>query len=88
MPKQLQHGPLLQLADDACLICCGSFGGSVSTLLSKDLLSLSYWIAKGHMQVNVRKSSIMWFRIGKPKSGVPFHQFTCPLSCVDYHKYL
>ena len=41
MPKQVQHGPLLQFVDDTCLICCGSSSESVSKLLSKDLSLLA-----------------------------------------------
>ena len=32
MPEQGQHGPLLQFADDTCLICCGSSSESVTSL--------------------------------------------------------
>ena len=45
IPKQVQHGPLLQFTNDTCLICCGSSSDSVSKLLSKDLSLLSLWIA-------------------------------------------
>ena len=91
MPKQVQHGPLLQFADDTCLICCGSSSERVSKLLSEDLSLLSSWIAQSRMQVNVGKSCIMWFRISRPKSGVslpPVYLNHSPLSCVVHHKYL
>ena len=91
MPKQVQHGPLLQFADDTCLICCGSSSESVSKLLSEDLSLLSSWTAQSRMQVNVGKSYIMWFKISRPKSGVslpPVYLNDSPLSCVVHHKYM
>ena len=45
MPVQVKHGPLLQFADDTCLVCCGNTNESVSKMLSDDLSSLYSWIA-------------------------------------------
>ena len=41
MPLQVQHGSLLQYADDTCLICCGDSHHSAARMISKDLESLS-----------------------------------------------
>ena len=43
------------------------------------------------MQINVRKSSIMWFKIKQPKPGVSPPSVCLdglPLSCVEQHRYL
>ena len=88
MPVQVKQGPLLQFADDICLVCCGD---RVSKMLSDDLSSLSSWIAASRMQVNVRKSSVMWFRIRQYKARVsspPVYLDGSSLSCVEHHKYL
>ena len=60
-------------------------------MLSDDLSSLSSWIAASRMQVNVRKSSVMWFRIRQSKARVslpPVCLDGSSLSCVEHHKYL
>ena len=85
MPVQVKQGPLLQFADDTCLVCCGD---RVSKMLSDDLSSLSSRIAASRMQVNVRKSSVMWFRIRQPKARVSSPLDGSSLSCVEHHKYL
>lgn len=41
MPVQVKHGPLLQFADDTCLLCCDNPNESVSKMLSDYLSSLS-----------------------------------------------
>ena len=67
MPNQVKHGELLQFADDTCLICCGESHIKTSVLLTEDLISLSQWIVASHMQVNIDKSSIMWFHCQRSK---------------------
>ena len=57
MPAQVQHGSLLQFADDTCLICSGNSNEDTSRLLTENLTSLSQWIAASRMQVNVNKST-------------------------------
>jgi len=71
---QVNHGLLLQFADDTCLICRGDTNECVSKMLSDDLSS---WISASWMQVNVRKSSVMWFRIRQSKARVS------PPTCVS-----
>ena len=39
------------------------------TLIPRDLASLGGWIAASKMQVNVEKSSVMWFSVKSPKSS-------------------
>ena len=91
MPKQVQHGLLLQFADDTCLICYGTTSESVSKLLSDDLSSFFSCITESRMQVNVCKSRVMWFRIRQPRPRVSppsVYLDDSPLSCVEHHKYL
>ena len=72
MPNQVKHGVLLQFADDTCLICCGESHTKTSVLLTEDLTSLSHWIVASRMQVNVDKSSIMWFHCKRSKNIASF----------------
>ena len=91
MPNQVQHGVLLQFADDTCLICCGKSHEETSMLLTEDLTLLSQWIVACHMQVNVNKSSVMWFYIKQSKRRVPppsVYLGSLLLQQVDRHKYL
>ena len=91
MPDQVQHGVLLQFADDTCLICCGKSYEETSVLLTEDLTLLSQWIVTSHMQVNVNKSSVMWFYIKQSKRRAPppsVYLGGLPLQQVDRHKYL
>ena len=67
MPSQVRHGRLLQYADDTALICSGADFAEVHHGLTEDLQSLSAWIARSKMKLNIAKSSVMWF---KPKASV------------------
>ena len=87
MPNEVRHWPL-RMTHVWYVVARPE---SVSKLLSDDLSSLSSWITKSRMQVNVSKSSIMWFKIRKPKSTVSppsVYLNGSPLPCVDHHKYL
>ena len=79
MPLQVQHGSLLQYADDTCLICCGDSHHSVAHMISEDLESLSGWIVNSKMLINFTKSSIMWFHARSPNSII------LPTITVDGH---
>ena len=83
MPLQIQHGSLLQYADDTCLICCGS--------THLDLQSLSGWIANSKVFINIKRSSVMWFSV-RPLQSVTyisiFYVDGHSLECVDTKKYL
>jgi len=56
--KYVQHGILLQFADDTCLVCCGDSYEHVQSMLSDDL---ARWIKDSRMKFSVFKSSVMWF---------------------------
>ena len=59
----IQNGLLLQFADITCLICYGD-----DYIQVKDFLSSDLGIATSKMQVNVEKSSVMWFSVKSSKS--------------------
>ena len=60
MPLQVSSGRLLQFADDTTLICSGdSF--EMTLCMNEQLDHLCGSITGSKMQLNCRKSSIMWF---------------------------
>ena len=71
MLLQVKCGDLVQLADDTCVICNGKTHEEVSEKLCTDLCSLSLWIESSQMEVNVRKSNVMWFNVGSAKCSKP-----------------
>jgi len=56
------HGKLLQYADDTALICTSSTVDQVYEFLSQDLSYLLVCIKQSKMQLNIRESSVMWFK--------------------------
>ena len=59
-------------------------------MLCNDLCSLSSWIANSHMEVNVKKSNVMWFNVCSYKcfETPPILLNGSPSSQVTTHKYL
>ena len=61
----------------------------VSEMLCNDLCSLSSWIRDSHMEVNVRKSNVMWSNVRSIKGfKSPLILNWSPLSQVSTHIYL
>ena len=90
MPLQVQHGSLMQYADDTCLICYGNTYHDVDEMLCEDLKSLSSWITNSKMLINVIKSCVMWFSV-RPLRSITLPTIYVdghPLECVDTQKYL
>ena len=61
MTQHVQHGTLLQFADDTAIICSGRDCHDVHRQISVDLLIVSNWIVSSKMKLNINKSSVMWF---------------------------
>ena len=89
MPLQVQHGCLLQFADDTCLISVGDTSDIVAKTLQDDLSMLSQWAIESKMQLNIKKSSIMWFSVKRSVVSMPSIMVNnVPLSSVQKQKYL
>ena len=65
MSSCVKHGNLLQFADDTAIICTGNNYSDVQRQMCENLHLISNWITGSKMKLNVKKSSIMWY---KPKS--------------------
>ena len=88
MPSLVHHGNLLQFADDTTLICSGD---TCEKKLSHDLELISKWISQSKMQLNVKKSSVMWFssKHSKRKSEYPPIMIDDqPLTAVTQQRYI
>ena len=90
MPSQVSHGRLLQYADDTALICSGIDLAEVHCGLTEDLQSLSAWIARSKMKLNIAKSSVMWFKLKvSVTEQIPaVYVSDVPLKPVSTQKYL
>jgi len=77
MPSIVKHGILLQFADDTTLICSGSDFDSVKIQLTHDLSLVHNWKSTSRLQLNSKKSSVMWFT---PK---PLKNVSCPSIVVN-----
>ena len=90
MPFKVKSGDLVQFANDTCIICSGKTHKEVSNMLCTDLCSLYSWVRDSHMEVNVRKSNVMWFNVQSVKTfePPPILSKESPLSQVSTHKYL
>lgn len=80
MPSQIHYGKLLQYADDTTQNCTGVDYCQVRCYLCEDLQHVSNQITSSKMQLNILKSSLMWF---KPKSFHHHNYFVAPV-CINY----
>ena len=86
----VENGKLLQFADDTTLICLGTDFDSVKNQLSYDLSLVYNWISASRLQLNIKKSSVMWFT-PKPSKNVSHPIIlvnNTQLQEVDHQKYL
>ena len=84
-------GHFCNLLTTLVLICCGDNHTQVKDSLCSDLASLAGWITASKMQVNVEKSSVMWFSVRSSKSSTvvtPILLESTPLVNVSKQKYL
>ena len=62
LPAQLANGLLLQYADDTTTICTGATPAAVQNTMCSQLSLIQQWILQGKMEINFKKSSVMWFK--------------------------
>ena len=62
LPSQVPGGILLQYADDTTLICSAPDPEEAAALMNSHLEVIGQWTINNRMQLNLSKSSVMWFR--------------------------
>ena len=70
LPLQITARLLLQYADDTALMCSGTSPQDAADVMNHQLQLLCEWIVSSRMQLNFKKSKVMWFSISPPKVGV------------------
>ena len=81
------HNMLMTLAT---LICSGSSVSDTAAVMCSQLQLVNKWIVDSKMQLNIQKSSVMWFRVSSRKKMVFPDIFVndIVLRQVDKQKYL
>ena len=81
---------MAQYADDTTLICSGSSVSDTAAVMCSQLQLVNKWIVDSKMQLNIQKSSVMWFRVSSRKKMVFPDIFVndIVLRQVDKQKYL
>jgi len=91
LPAQLTNGLLLQYADDTNIICTGATPAAVQNTMCSQLSLIQQWILQSKMNINFKKSSVMWFKASNRSTRI-----TCPpisvggvvLQVTEKQKYL
>jgi len=91
LPDVVDDGVLLQYADDTTLICSGRNPVEAANKLNCQLQLISSWLEDNKMQLNVKKSNVMWFSTTRRKKSQPFPNITfdnITLRTTNKQKYL
>ena len=72
LPSVIDDGILLQYADDTTLICSGRTPVEATYKLNRQLHFMSSWLVDNRMQLNVKKSCVMWFSTTRHRNSQPF----------------
>ena len=63
LPSQVTDGVLLQYTDDTTLVCSGTSSLAAAKVMNQQLQLVYDWIVSSQMQLNFRKSKVMWFSV-------------------------
>ena len=74
LPSKIGDALLLQYADDTTLVCSGTDPATTAGVMNQQLASIYDWLVEHRMQLNVQKSRVMWFQVGRPKLQHPYPQ--------------
>ena len=61
LPSQVTDGVLLQYADDTTLVSSGVSPLAAAEVMNQQLQLVHEWIVSNKMQLNFRKSKVIWF---------------------------
>ena len=90
LPSQVTNGVLLQYADDTTLVYSGTSPLVAAEMMNQQLQLVHDWIISNKMQLNFRKSKVMWFSasLKKPVSLPEVVVSDKVLEVVDTQLYL
>ena len=72
LPSVVNGGLLLQYADDTTLVCTGSTPEAAANVINQQLTLIHDWLVKHRLTLNVQKSRVLWFHIGRQKKQQPY----------------
>ena len=67
LPSTVNNGLLLQYADVTTIICAGPSPEAAADLMNQQLSLIHNWLVQHRMSLNIQKSRVLWFHIGKRK---------------------
>ena len=77
LPSRIGEILLLQYADDTILILCsGSDPAATVSVMNQQLALIHDWLVEHRMRLNVHKSHVKWFHVGKCKLKSPHLQIS------------
>jgi len=90
LPAQLTNGLLLQYiyADDPTIICTGATAAAVQNTMCSQLSLIQQWILQSKMNINFKKSSVMWFKASNRSTRIPISVGGVVLQVTEKKKYL
>ena len=65
LPSTVSDG----VPDDTTLICCGKDPLTVATSMNRQLHNVQTWLVDNRMQLNIKKSCVIWFHICRQKKN-------------------
>ena len=76
LPSKIGDALLLQYADDTTLVCSGTDLATTvhAGVMNQQLTSIYDWLVEHRMRLNVQKSRVMWFQVGRCKQQHPYPQ--------------
>ena len=72
LPSRIGDALLLQYADDTTLVCSGPDPTATASVMNQQLALIHDWLVEHWMGLNVQKSRVMWFHVGKRKLRHPY----------------
>ena len=72
LPSRIGDALLLQYADDTTLVCSGPDPAATASVMNQQLALIHDWLVEHRMRLNVQKSRVMRFHVGRRKLQYPY----------------
>ena len=83
LPSRIGDALLLQYADDTTLVCSGPDPAVTASVMNQQLTLIHNWLVEHRMRLNVQKSCVMWFHIGRRKYIHTFQLMGSPYELLN-----